>query len=33
MLPYILTIVVLTVAVNRGKQPAALNKQFFRGEN
>jgi simple sugar transport system permease protein len=33
MLPYILTIVVLTVSVNRGKQPAALNKQFFRGEN
>ncbi|OHD82001.1 MAG: ABC transporter permease [Spirochaetes bacterium RIFOXYC1_FULL_54_7] len=33
MLPYVLTIVVLTVAVNRGKQPAALNKQFFRGEN
>lgn len=32
MLPYILTIVVLTVAVNRGKQPAALNKRFFRGE-
>ena len=33
MLPYILTLVVLTVAVNRGKQPAALNKQFFRGES
>lgn len=33
MIPYILTIVVLTVSVNRGKQPAALNKQFFRGEN
>jgi len=33
MLPYILTIVVLTVSFNRGKQPAALNKQFFRGEN
>lgn len=33
MLPYILTIVVLTISVNRGKQPAALNKQFFRGEN
>lgn len=33
MLPYILTIVVLTVSVNRGKQPAALNRQFFRGEN
>ncbi|TVR57312.1 MAG: ABC transporter permease [Spirochaetaceae bacterium] len=33
MLPYVLTIVVLTISVNRGKQPAALNKQFFRGEN
>lgn len=33
MLPYILTIVVLTISVNRGKQPAALNKQFFRGES
>lgn len=33
MLPYVLTIVVLTVSVNRGRQPAALNKQFFRGEN
>ncbi|TFG85109.1 MAG: ABC transporter permease [Spirochaetales bacterium] len=33
MLPYILTIIVLTISVNRGKQPAALNKQFFRGEN
>ncbi len=33
MLPYMLTIVVLTISVNRGKQPAALNKQFFRGEN
>lgn len=33
MIPYILTIVVLTISVNRGKQPAALNKQFFRGEN
>jgi general nucleoside transport system permease protein len=33
MIPYVLTIVVLTVSVNRGKQPAALNKQFFRGEN
>lgn len=32
MFPYILTIVVLTGAVNRGKQPAALNKRFFRGE-
>ncbi len=32
MFPYILTIIVLTGAVNRGKQPAALNKRFFRGE-
>ena len=33
MLPYILTIVALTVAVNRARQPAALNKPFERGEN
>ncbi len=32
MLPYLLTIVALTVAVNRGRQPAALNKPFERGE-
>lgn len=33
MFPYILTIVVLTVSFNRGKQPAALNKRFFRGDS
>jgi simple sugar transport system permease protein len=33
MLPYILTIVALTVSVNRARQPAALNKPFERGEN
>jgi len=32
MLPYLLTIAALTVAVNRGGQPAALNKPFERGE-
>ena len=32
MLPYLLTIAALTVAVNRGRQPAALNKPFERGE-
>ena len=31
MLPYVLTIVALTVTVNRGRQPAALNKPFERG--
>jgi simple sugar transport system permease protein len=33
MLPYILTIVALCVAVNRVRQPAALNKPFERGES
>ena len=33
MLPYILTIVALTVTVHRGRRPAALNKPFLRGEN
>ena len=32
MLPYILTIVALTVTVNRMRQPAALNRPFERGE-
>jgi ABC-type uncharacterized transport system permease subunit len=32
MLPYILTIAALAVAVNRARQPAALNKPFERGE-
>jgi simple sugar transport system permease protein len=32
MLPYILTIAVLAVMVNRARQPAALNKPFERGE-
>jgi simple sugar transport system permease protein len=33
MLPYLLTIVALTVTVNRARQPAALNKPFERGES
>jgi general nucleoside transport system permease protein len=33
MLPYVITIVALTVTVNRGRQPAALNKPFERGES
>lgn len=33
MLPYIITILALTFAVNRAKQPAALTKIFNRGEN
>lgn len=33
MLPYILTIVALTVTVYRGRAPAALNRPFLRGEN
>jgi ABC-type uncharacterized transport system permease subunit len=33
MLPYLLTIAALTIAVNRMRQPAALNKPFERGEN
>jgi general nucleoside transport system permease protein len=32
MLPYLLTILALTVATNRARQPAALNKPFERGE-
>jgi len=32
MLPYVLTILALTVARNRARQPAALNKPFERGE-
>ncbi len=32
MLPYLLTIAALAVAVNRARQPAALNKPFERGE-
>ena len=33
MLPYLLTILALTVTANRARQPAALNKPFERGEN
>ncbi len=33
MLPYVLTIVALTVTVYRGRAPAALNRPFLRGEN
>jgi general nucleoside transport system permease protein len=33
MLPYVLTILALTVTANRMRQPAALNKPFERGEN
>jgi simple sugar transport system permease protein len=32
MFPYVLTILALTVARNRARQPAALNKPFERGE-
>ncbi len=32
MLPYILTILALTFAINRARQPAALDKPFERGE-
>jgi general nucleoside transport system permease protein len=32
MLPYILTILALTFALNRARQPAALDKPFERGE-
>jgi general nucleoside transport system permease protein len=32
MLPYVLTILALTVTANRARQPAALNKPFERGE-
>ena len=31
MLPYILTIVALTVTVRKGRRPAALNTPFLRG--
>lgn len=33
MLPYLLTIIVLTFTVSRARQPAALNKPFQRGES
>ncbi len=33
MLPYILTILALTFAVNRARQPAALSRPFERGES
>jgi ABC-type uncharacterized transport system permease subunit len=33
MLPYLLTILALTVTANRARQPAALNKPFERGES
>jgi simple sugar transport system permease protein len=33
MLPYILTILALTISVRRARQPAALTKPFTRGEN
>ena len=33
MLPYILTILALTLTANRARQPAALNKPFERGES
>jgi general nucleoside transport system permease protein len=33
MLPYLFTIAALMIAVNRVRQPAALNKPFERGEN
>ena len=33
MLPYLLTILALTVTSNRARQPAALNKPFERGES
>jgi general nucleoside transport system permease protein len=32
MLPYLLTILALTLTANRARQPAALNKRFERGE-
>jgi len=32
MMPYVLTILVLVVAVQRVRQPAALTKPFERGE-
>jgi ABC-type uncharacterized transport system permease subunit len=33
MLPYVLTIVALSITINRVRQPAALNKPFERGES
>jgi general nucleoside transport system permease protein len=33
MLPYLLTIIALAIAVNRTRQPAALNRPFDRSEN
>jgi simple sugar transport system permease protein len=33
MLPYLLTILALTLTANRARQPAALNKPFERGES
>jgi len=33
MLPYLLTIAALAFTTNRGRQPAALNKPFERGES
>jgi general nucleoside transport system permease protein len=33
MLPYLLTILALTITSNRARQPAALNKPFERGES
>jgi ABC-type uncharacterized transport system permease subunit len=33
MLPYLLTIAVLALTMNRVRTPAALNKPFERGEN
>jgi simple sugar transport system permease protein len=33
MMPYLLTILALTVSVNRTRKPAALTKPFQRGES
>jgi ABC-type uncharacterized transport system permease subunit len=32
MLPYLLTVIVLTFSARKGRKPAALNKPFIRGE-